>query len=235
MGCVTEAPAEGDVGHRAAVGPLEVLQAAREPLVAHEAGDRRVDVLEQGMQRAHGHRVCAGDRRWTEVGVLEMRADVAADLGPDRIARRGATGRQLRLDRRSQKLERRVGGGHACGRLELRQLERERVHVADQQARGTAAGHRRQRGDIRQPRAESDHVPAREQQCSLVERLHDLDLGRLHPVPEHHVAGLERQLTAALAHELDALADELEPEHVLVGGGVVRRRHHGLAAIAQKW
>jgi hypothetical protein len=203
--------------------------------VAHQAGDRCVDVLEQRMQCAHGHGVRAGDRRRTEVGVLEMRADVAADLGPNRVARRGAAGRQLRLDRRSQKLERGVGGGHTGGRLELRQLERERVHVADQQAGGTAAGHRRQRGDIRQPRAESDHVPAREQQRSLVERLHDLDLGRLHPVPEHDVAGLERQLAAALAHELDALADELEPEHVFVGGGLVRRRHHGLAAIAQKW
>ena len=59
---VAEPPAERDVGHGAAVGPLQVLQAAGQPLGAYQPGHRLVDVLEQRVQRSHRHRVGARDR-----------------------------------------------------------------------------------------------------------------------------------------------------------------------------
>ena len=55
-------------------------------------------------------------------------------------------------------------------------------------ARG-AALQRRQRIEAAQPGADGEHALAREEQGALAEGLGDLDLGRLQPVPQHHVAG----------------------------------------------
>jgi hypothetical protein len=109
------------------------------------------------------------------------------------------------------------------------QLDRERVEVAHEQRRRAGAVHRRQCLEVREARADRDDALAREDQRALDERLDDLDLGRLQAVPEHDVAGGQRELAAALADELDALAHELEADDLL---GVVA--HDGGAAVADE-
>ena len=87
---------------------LQVLQAALQSLVADDHRDRLVTVLEQRVQRSHRHRERARDRRRSEVRVLEVVADMAADLGAQGGTLRRPTGRQLRLDDGAQQLERNI-------------------------------------------------------------------------------------------------------------------------------
>ena len=218
MGGVAESPAERDLGHRPAVGTLQILAAAREPLGADERRHRGVGVLEQSVQRAHRHGIGQRDRAWAEPGILQVGAHVATDVCPHRGALGGAIRRQARLDRGPQQLERCVRRRDARTRLQLRQLEGERVHVPDEQAGRSVAVQRRRRVRFGEARAEGEHLVTREHQRALVERFDDLDLGRLQAVPQHDVAGPQRDLAVALADELGALAHKLEPEDVLVAG-----------------
>ena len=96
----------------------QVLETAGEALVADERRDRRIGILEQRVQRADRDRERARDRRRPEVRLLQMRAHVAADIGPDRGALGGAAGRQPGFDRGPQELERGRGGRGAGRRLE---------------------------------------------------------------------------------------------------------------------
>src|SRR3954471_14970075 len=109
VGGVAEAPAERDLGDRAAARELEVLVAAREPLAADEAGDGLAGVLEQRVQRADRDRVRARDGLRVQGGVAQMRLDVAADLGPQGLAARVAAPLDLRL--RTPPPEHGGGGG----------------------------------------------------------------------------------------------------------------------------
>ena len=77
----------------------------------------------------------------------------------------------------------------------------------------------------------ASHPLAREQQRPLVERLDDLDLGRLHAVPQDDVAGLQRELAAALADESRRPCRRTGTRARPRGGGLVPRRHHG----APRW
>ena len=76
--------------------------------VRTQPGHRRVDVLEQRVQRAHRDRIRARDRRRPELGILQVGPRVSPDLRPHRLARGGAAGGHGRLDRRAQQLERGV-------------------------------------------------------------------------------------------------------------------------------
>jgi hypothetical protein len=212
----------------------EKCAASQKPqrLGAHEPGHRLVDVLEQSVQRPHRHRIGAGDRGRPDRGILEVTSYVATDLGAHRLARGGAAGRHGRLDRRPQQLERRVGRGHAGRRFEPGLLEGQRVHVANEQAGRTAPVQRRERAQLRQPRANGQHPLAGEDQRALVKRLDDLHVGGLVAVPHHHVAGGQGKAAGALAHRLDPPADELEAQDVLLPGF---RAHHRAATMAEEW
>ena len=165
-------------------GPLEVLQAPREPLAAHQPRHRRVDVLEQRVQRAHRDRVGARDRRRPELRVLEMGPRVAPDLRPHRLARGGAAGRHGRLDRRAQQLERGVG---ARRRRPRPRAWAARARARSCSARAAAPGPLSSSGGSAAARpaagTRASTLVAREQQRALVERLDDLDVGRLHARP----------------------------------------------------
>ena len=152
---VAEPPAERDVGHRAAVGALEVLEAARQPLAAHEPRHRRVDVLEQRVQRPHRDRIRARDRRRPEVGVLEMVPRIAPDLGSHRLARGGAARGHARLNRRAQQFERGVRGRDPGRGLELVAARAASAFISE---RATAPGRCRRAAAVRRSSASRGHT-----------------------------------------------------------------------------
>ena len=103
------------------------------------------------------------------------------------------------------------------------------MHVAHQQARRSARVEWWKGPQLGEPRAHGEHLLAREQQGALVERLDDLHVGRLKAIPQDHIARGEGELSAALANELDASANELEPEDVFGAPA-----HHRPAAVSQE-
>ena len=134
VGGVAESPAEGDVGHRAAVGALQVLQAAGQPLACAPARPprrRRPRTARAAPAPTSRRRARSRPGRAPDPGGGCARSGAISARIAARVAERSRG--QVRLDRGAQQLERRVGGRGGGRRLELGQLERERVHVADEQ------------------------------------------------------------------------------------------------------
>ena len=198
-------------------GPLEVLQAAGQPLGAHEPGHRRVDVLEQRVQRAHRHRVGAGDRGRPERRVLQVGAHVAADLGPHRLARGGPAGRHgsARPPRAAARAR----------RWPPRPRRPARAMAARARAR-SCSGRAAARGRCRRAAAAPAARPAAGRPrararagtaacaCGTARRSRRRSAAGRPTAPRRPAAGPARATPSRTG--LDALADELEAEDVLV-------------------